>query len=186
MAKFDASSAVEALEFDLSVYRPAVPDDPDHPDYERLKKLADEEWSGVIPEPTDEAVEQLFRVALPALRSVGEDAYDRYLAEQRAARRDWFRANRPGKDADALDNEALDALEVPAEVLAVERDRMAEITRVTRREARERTIAATAEFTQGHPSRAVLEALPWRAFQMFCGWLTGQFSPETLAAAMDS
>lgn len=185
---FDAASAVEALRFDFTTYRPQVPDDPEHPDFERLKTLADEEWSGVIPEPTDDAVERLFQDVLPRIRrdtAVGFDTYTEWFREQRRA---WAvaHAGEAGVPEGVLTDEQLEQLPVQMEQLDVERERFTAMTREARAEQRAATIAAFAEFTQGHPSAAVLGALPWRAFQMFVGWLSGQFSPEAVAAAMTS
>lgn len=177
---FTAASAVEALKFDFTVYRPVVPDDPEHPDYARLKLLADEEWAGTIPEPTDDQVQQLFQVALPEAGQAGEAALTRFRDAIRSRRRDFAQAN--GQDPATLDDEALEALELPQEAQDAERDLYRDAIRESRTKAREGTLEAVAAFTSGHPSRLVLEALPWRAFQMFTGWLTGQFSPEALTA----
>lgn len=185
MAKFTAAEVVDSLEFDFTVYRPKVPD-PDHPDYDRLKRLADEAWSGVTPEPSDAGIERFFNRNLPAVRDIGVDLFDEHITATREARREWFRTNRPNLDADALDADALEALEVPVELRKQERAAYVDVSEKIRETARQATIAAIAEFTQGSPSALVLEALPWRAMQHYLGWLTGQFRPEALAAAMNT
>lgn len=179
---FDAA-ALDDLRFNFEKFRPAVPD-PDHPDHERLKRLADEEWTGTIPEPNDVQIERLFNDRLPTIRLDGQRTLAELTDRQAAARLAWWKEQPHELGATDPTREELYEADVPTELVAGEQAEYVQVSMELRARQKEATLDAFAEFTAGSPSRAVLEALPWRTFQHFTGWLTGQFRPEAFATAI--
>lgn len=184
---FNASEVVTDLRFDFSKYRPdPAAEGLSDEERDRRKLLADEQWTGTIPEPSDDDIERLFNQSLPEVRLITQRALAGVLERQRAGRLEWWQQQ--PREAGAVPPAGDDVfnLEVPAEMLAAEQEEYLASSHEARLQGRERTFEALAEFCHGTPSRAVLEALPWRVFQHFTGWLSGQFRPETFAAAMNA
>lgn len=179
---FDAA-ALDDLRFNFEKFRPVVPE-PDHPDHDRLKRLADEEWSGTIPEPTDEQIERLFNDRLPTIRLDGQRTLAELNDRQTEGRRAWWREQPHEDGASEPTRDELYELDVPTAFVQTEQADYIQVSAELRVRQKAATLDAFAEFTGGHPSRDVLEALPWRTFQHFTGWLTGQFRPEAFATAI--
>lgn len=187
MSKFEASN-VEPLEYDLSGYKP----DPDEPGLEmeerdrRIKVGQLPGWTGIIPEPDDARISKFFYGILPDVRLEQTEAIDALIERQREARLEWWRTqDHPLGTPEPTKDEILN-LDVPASRERLEQEQYTAELTASRERGRDRTVAGLAEFCQQHPDAEILAELKWRPFQHFLGWVTGQFRPEALAAAMNS
>lgn len=167
MAKYDAGSSVEALDYDLTA---AVKD---------TEAEGHAGAVGTVPEPSQDQIAGFFD-ALGGLR-LQEQAFSNELSDRRRDRmRDLWLAEHPGKTAEEYPK---DATVTPAQLIELQDEDRAERD-AFRRKMRGQYIDVLDEACQGSPPRPVLEAMPHRHLQGFAGWLAGSFSPEASAAGI--
>jgi hypothetical protein len=186
MPKFDAGEKVESLEYDFTKYRPdpAAPGLSDEEKADRLR-IAQLPWAGEITEPPDDKIEALFNVVLPSMRLEMIELGEALDQEQRASRLEWWRDQDHPEGTEEPAEGELNTLDIPMSLIRVEQEEAQRRNAALRAAQRKRTVAALADFCGGYPPVEVLDVLPWRALQHFLGWVTGQFRPETLAAAIN-
>lgn len=166
MAKFD-STVVEPMEYDFTpfVQGTAAADDPT--------------VKGAVPEPSHAAILRFLEGQ--QLLSLEEQEFSNQLQVGRALtiERLWREAHPDADEYPGTDDAELS----PGQVIELRKSDQDERD-TFRAKMHERYLDVIEEACGGQPSRVVLAALPHRQLQGFSGWLTGQFSPETVAAAI--
>lgn len=165
MAKFDAT-VVEPMEFDFT------------PFVQGTDAATDPTVKGAVPEPSHTGILR-FLEAQNTLH-LEEQEFSNQLQKGRdlTIERLWRDAH-PDEDFPGVEKAELTPAQM-IELYASDGDER----EAFRLKMHERYVDVIAEACQGCPSRTVLAALPHRQLQGFSGWLTGQFSPETVAAAI--